>query len=448
MKKYIFMALILQCSLNALAQNTEKIMVIHKSDGTTIEKNLFFNNICLDVWGKYTVNDDDYVTITNIIETRTSIVINVEFPYEGVLSIGEEKGVVWGLDKEEVINNKGYYASERIVSDNEGNPIYTYEINFTEDMPKIYDTPYYFRAYVTVEGITYYSEVQEYVCPPVLMLDQLTLSPGSEVLSMYGYYVAPTDEAFAELVRAKTGEECSDTSLYALQNEWLDYITPERAYAMDKTNGTYRYCTDCDVFLLNTVPEEFVQHVFSEQTFNIPLDQLNMSTYQSNSTISSTLTKNMVLPPTIVLCGGSWGVPENCYWQYVPTNATTGNPCAGLDMPLYIPGYTYKISVVFAPETNSELEPLPHKLRFKMFESVENELLSASSVTPFVASDGSNNFILDNAVKCDTVVYEWTSTNIRRNVLQIESYVRTTADRKKYSRTLRVVGVFVERKKM
>lgn len=427
MKKYILMVLCMACTTNIMAQ---KDLVIHKKDGTILRIPMDMNP-ALDFWGKTQTKDNDYVTVSEIRGRKDSNEITVSTP-EGsnyALWTYDECGVVVSATPGVTIEN-GLKAS---LIDNEN-----YERHYQIEGDSLdYDTEYFYRAYVCKYGLTYYSEEKSHIFY-------------QDISSFIGYtpewdfeqsaYVMPTDTAFKIGFKEFTGIECSDTSLAVLKDEWPAYLTQDIAKELIAKGGELKKCHEGDLLYINEVGSDFFEALFTEGVFNIDIP--NSINYENN------YTKMCETPLPKVDCDESWGIEGNAYWITRPTTSTV-NPQIAVNLPYALPGYSYKISVIFAPDTRAEADTLAtrNKVRFIFFGSDEYGLFPSRGVNIYIPGTKTRDFEPENALKCDTIDINIEAESMKYSMLQIVSNVSSSLLKKGYSRENRIAGIIVERKK-
>ena len=428
MKKYILMVLCMACTTNLLAQ---KDMVVHKKDGTILRIPMDMNP-ALDFWGKTQTKDNDYVTVSEISGKKDSHDITVSTPEESdyVLWSFDECGVVWSSAPGVTIEN-GLKAS--LIDDEYIKRHYQIEGDSLD-----YDTEYFYRAYVCKYGLTYYSEEKSHIFY-------------QDISSFIGYtpewdfeqsaYVMPTDTAFKIGFKEFTGIECSDTSLAVLKKEWPAYLTQDKAKELIAKDGELKKCHEGDLFYLNEADSDFFEALFTEGVFNIDIP--NSINYENN------YTKNCVTPLPKVDCDESWGIEGNAYWITTPTTNLV-QPQIAVNLPYALPGYSYKISVIFAPDTRAEADSLAtrNRVRFNFFGSDNSGKLSSKGTTIYIPGTKTRDFEPENALKCDTIDINIEAESVKYSMLQILSNVSSSLIRAgKHSRENRIAGIIVERKK-
>ncbi len=462
MKKYIFALICALCCGNVYAQ---KNLVIYKSDSTKVYVNLGLATDAANTWGRHTVNEGDYVDIATFdgpadyhsIVLQVAQEVHSPFAAEAGMGVGDYLmgktvdttiGVLYGTSpgltteqRDDIITVQrdsvicSFNGDDKpwnvIVSPYRfGNPMYG-------PMP---DSTYYYRAYVEIFDKVYYGKEVAHVFRP-LAADVLGVAGNYSQYEETGY-VIPADSAFAQMYLTLTGDSCSATSLHTLKELWLKYMTPEFAKAINKDGLDCRKCHECDVYYLNDVPEVYIPKDLLAETFSditAFVDGTKLVTEEIDGNIYTDY-----MDPVIVECHDSFAVHNNRYWKYIPTSLRV-NPSIAFDMPLVVPGYTYDMKVIFAPETNDTVLALPNKVRMTMFESREDGTFKRTGVRLNNPEDGGRDFYLQNATQCDTVAVSWTPTNLCRCMLQIQLNVRSNQT-SEFSRELRIVGIIVERK--
>lgn len=428
MKKYILMAMCIVCTTNLLAQ---KDMVVHKKDGTILRIPMEMNP-ALDFWGKTQTKDNDYVTVSEIRGKKNSNEITVSTPEGSNYNLWtfEECGVVVSATPGVTIEN-GLKAS--LIDDEYIKRHYQIEGNSLD-----YDTEYFYRAYVCKYGLTYYSEEKSHIFY-------------QDISSFIGYtpewdfeqsaYVMPTDTAFKIGFKVFTGIECSDTSLIVLKGEWKAYLTQDIAKELIAKGSELKKCHEGDLLYINEVGSDFFEALFTEGVFNIDIP--NSINYEND------YTRNCETPLPKVDCDESWGIEGNAYWITTPTTNMV-QPQIAVNLPYALPGYSYKISVIFAPDTRAEADTLAtrNKVRFNFFGSDEYGLFPSRGTTIYIPGTLTRDFEPENALKCDTIDINIEAESIKRSMLQIVSNVSSRLIKEgKHSREIRIAGIIVERKK-
>lgn len=428
MKKYILMVLCMACTTNIMAQ---KDLVIHKKDGTILRIPMDMNP-ALDFWGKTQTKDNDYVTVSEISGKLISHDITVSTPEGSNYNLWtyDECGVVVSATPGVTIEN-GLKAS--LIDDEYIKRHYQIEGDSLD-----YETPYYYRAYVCKYGLTYYSEEKSHIFY-------------QDISSFIGYtpewdfeqsaYVMPTDTAFKIGFKEFTGIECSDTSLVVLKGEWKAYLTQDIAKELIAKGGELKKCHEGDLLYINEVGSDFFEALFTEGVFNIDIP--NSINYEND------YTRNCETPLPKVDCDESWGIEGNAYWITTPTTNMV-QPQIAVNLPYALPGYSYKISVIFAPDTRAEADTLAtrNKVRFNFFGSDEYGLFPSRGTSIYIPGTKTRDFEPENALKCDTIDINIEAESIKRSMLQIVSNISSRLIKEgKHSREIRIAGIIVERKK-
>jgi len=430
MKKFILMALCIACTTNISAQ---KDMVVHKKDGTTIRIPMILKPT-VSFWGKNVTKDNDYVTVSEISGKKDGHDITVSVP-EGsdyILQAFDSCGVVWSSTPGVTIEN-GVKAS--LINDEYDRRHYQIANDSLD-----YETEYYYRAYVCKYGLTYYSEEKSHTFY-------------QDIRTFIGYtpewdfeqsaYVYPTDEAFKSGFKGFTGIECSDTSLAVLKEEWKAYLTQDKAKELIAKGGEIKKCHEGDLCYINEISEDFINTIFTEGVFHLsPSSSLNLTEINGKPAY----TKVCIIPPTTITCDESWGI--NQYVKFVPT-ATTTNPSLGFNLPYAIPGYTYNITIIFAPDTEAEADSLAksNKVNMSFFGSDNNGNIPTRGENIINPEDNTRNFVFDNALKCDTATIAREVSSMQNCIIQVASKV-SSKENNKYSREIRIAEIIVERKKI
>jgi hypothetical protein len=132
----------------------------------------------------------------------------------------------------------------------------------------------------------------------------------------------------------------------------------------------------------------------------------------------------------------------------VPT-ATTTNPSLGFNLPYAIPGYTYNITIIFAPDTEAEADSLAksNKVNMSFFGSDNNGNIPTRGENIINPEDNTRNFVFDNALKCDTATIAREVSSMQNCIIQVASKV-SSKENNKYSREIRIADIIMERKKI
>lgn len=437
MKKYILMVLCMACTTNLLAQ---KDMVVHKKDGTTLR-------IPTDVkhrvwfWGKNETSYGDYVFASDISGYRDVHSLFLRLNSKYVNTTNSTCGILWsetpGVNEE---NGKeailtGTSTDNEMYVNNKPNDVVHYKLDNSNDLS--FDTPYYYRAYVERYGKRYYSEEKSH-----------TFYQG--ISSFIGYtpewdfeqsaYVMPTDTVFKIGFKEFTGIECSDTSLVVLKGEWKAYLTQDIAKELIAKGGELKKCHEGDLLYINEVGSDFFEALFTEGVFNIDIP--NSINYEND------YTRNCETPLPKIDCDESWGIEGNAYWTTPPTTSMV-NPQIAVNLPYALPGYSYKISVIFAPDTRAEADTLAtrNKVRFNFFGGDEYGLFPSRGTSIYIPGTQTRDFEPENALKCDTIDINIEAESVKYSMLQIVSNVSSSLLKNGYSRENRIAGIIVERKK-
>ena len=413
MKKYIIAIVGLAFTLQMTAQ---KVLVIHKKDGSAIEVP-FGSNISFT--GKAKVNDNEYTRLSNI-----NLVTNVnegEKPYmevtideKGTQAYGnfvptEGKGFLYSMTTGVTIE-----SGKSVIPDAE-NKVTLTDLDF--------NTTYYLRSYVTYQGNIYYSQ-------------ETPVNTGLPYMSWYGVkanpekykqtgYVHPTDAAL-EALFAKYSENFkssdSDFRIKRLEEIWLDYLTENKAKELVAKCSSKLDCKDGTIYLLDEIGDDFMA-MFDNAEVNL----------KGNEGILDTLCKSYSAIEEKV-CDASLNVPNNTYYVFEPTTPNARPTIVYLiDRPM-LAGRTYEVQITLAPNTYAE-EGKPNYLTISHLNGNLTQ-----------GGDYSTNSLVKNyetnATACETLTYTFTPSEFGENAIQIES--RGIAALKKYDLAPRIATISVK----
>lgn len=436
MRKYILMVLCIFCTTYISAQEKEvrKDLVIHKKDGSKFIVPIEVKHT-VEFWGQNEVNDNDYVQVGDVsgpLENHSvNMTLNDKMTYDHKKSKERysDYGIVWSTEPGVTIEN-GERAKN--TDDIDENP-YTFKIG--ENQYAHEETTYYYRAYVTMYDKTYYSEEKSHTFYPHIV----NVSVPKNWNYAESAYVYPTEDAFKAAFLKAVGTECSDVSFTILEVCWRKYITVDKAKELlASADGEIKKFYEGDVFFINEISEDFINTIFTEGTFHLSTESINYDESYTNFGIIDT-----------VECDESWQITGNAYWRTTPTNVAT-RPKVGINLPLVLPSFTYNITIIFAPDTEAEADSLAtaSKVRFTYYKSTAKGNLSSKDGNITNPETGSRDFIIDNALKCDTATIAIEATDLQENLIQIQSSVTRSELNKGYSNEIRIADIIVERKKI
>lgn len=434
MRKYILMVLCIFCTTYISAQEKEvrKDLVIHKKDGSKFIVPIEVKHT-VEFWGQNEVKDNDYVQVGDVsgpLENHSvNMTLNDKMTYDHKKSKERysDYGIVWSTEPGVTIEN-----GEKAIQIDE------YSCNFkigNNQLPSYDETTYYYRAYVTIYDKTYYSEEKSHTFYPHIV----NVSVPQNWNYAESAYVYPTEDAFKAAFLKAVGTECSDVSFTILEACWRKYITVDKAKELlASADGEIKKFYEGDVFFINEISEDFINTIFTEGTFHLSTESINYDESYTNFGIIDT-----------VECDESWQITGNAYWRTTPTNVAT-RPKVGINLPLVLPSFTYNITIIFAPDTEAEADSLAtaSKVRFTYYKSTAKGNLSSKDGNITNPETGSRDFIIDNALKCDTATIAIEATDLQENLIQIQSSVTRSELDKGYSNEIRIADIIVERKKI
>ena len=428
MNKYILMALCMFCASHISAQ---KDMVVRKKDGTALRIPLELEPQ-FGFWGKNVANDNDYITVSDITGPMEQHGVKLELNKDYMLSY-ESCGIVWGENPGVTVE----YGNKAVLLNSDDNTgIFDYNLAAERDLKL--ETTYYYRAYVTKYGKTYYSEEKSHTFYP-------HISTYLGIIPKWDYsksaYVIPSDETFKTVIQENLGVECSNTSLAAIKKEWISYIDEDIAKTLISNGGELKKFHEGDLYIINSASSDFIASIFKEGTFHV-------SIAHDIDLTDAGRTKNAILPPDVIECDETFGIKDNQYYKFYPS--TNVNQQITFNMPVdLLPGYTYKINIVFAPDTEVDsLEAKKSIMRFNYFASNQYGEIPTKGISIYVPDTQTRNFDIDNATKCDTVTLELEADNMQKLMFQIITNVSATNLKNGYTREIRISEIYVERKKI
>ena len=362
------------CAIFALGLFAQKVMIIHKADGTKLE--LPIEAIAgFDFQGKAQVNDDDYTQLTNLklysgvnLDIVFDVVFHTDDPYIQGSSYGTDWGILYSTSPDVAIENgtlvplSDKHLQERFVGDLADGTLHDVLLGESKKLNDItnpspvdleFETTYYFRSYVYSSGSNeyFYSKVQSvYTDNPAMAYYGVEVDP-----ALYpSGYVLPTDEAWESLVERFPQFKVSN-GLYkpALTACWNEYLTTERVATIKAQCTTVYECCDGMLYVLDAIDDDFGHYAL-----NYYLEPQVMTGYAAEEDCKRAIIQ-------YVECDESWGIPGNGYWKYSPITAT-GNPDVTIrfEKPL-LANTAYDIEVTFAPDAE-KLDTLPSKCDMKL----------------------------------------------------------------------------------
>ena len=369
------------CAIFALGLFAQKVMIVHKTDGSKIEMPIESVK-GFDFLGKAQVNDGDYTQISNMklhSGVNLDIVFDVDFhaedPYISAVKVpvyGEDWGILFSTSPNVTVENAT--LMRLLVADD-----LAYSMNLANtslkniligETPRLeglkswasvdleYETTYYFRTYVRRPGndesdVTYFYSTEQsvYTDKPTMAYYGVEVDP-----ALYASgYVMPTDEAWKSFVERfpefNVAQELYKPSLMIM---WNEYLTAERVASLKAQCSTVYGCCDGMLYMLDAIGDDFGQYVL-----DYCIQPQVMTGYAAEEDVKTA-------EAVYVACDESWGVPGNGYWEYRNVTAT-GNPrvIIRFEKPLLANQY-YTIEVTFAPDTE-KVDTLPSKCNVQLY---------------------------------------------------------------------------------
>lgn len=389
MKRTILTGLCAVFTLGLFAQK-EKAMIIHKTDGTTIEypieaiRDFSFS-------GKSVVADDDYTQITDLaialVDNEVNIDVAAAFscddPYVGNVH-RQDWGILYSTSPNVTIENGTLIELKLPLA--QADELYSHQVSFRigESVKADeynendegcyaeldYNTTYYFRSYVRRQANNDIYE-EEYFYSA-----EKSIHTGNPSMGLFGIenvpayavedgYVFPTEEAWGAFDEQYPYFTLSrQQNKEVLVNHWNEYLTSERIDQLKKECDVVHHCLEGTLYLIDHISEDFCSYVLKHYEGEYVL-----------SGYSEDLDENSNTTVSYVECDASWNVPNNEYWKY--TADTRKNPSVKIPLPQWmLANYAYKVEVILAPNTEPE-ETLPSKITVRLgFEAGGNEVLS------------------------------------------------------------------------
>lgn len=451
MKRTILLAVLcMVCTIGLFAQK-EKVVRIHKTDGTVAEyhaaaiRDFSFS-------GKAIVNDGDYTEITDAALALDGVKLNIDItatfnaddPYITGNEYGEDWGILYSTSPDVTIESGTLIKKDRgSISDSEfegslasGTMNIRWGESFSDQAEDKgwyadleYNTTYYFRSYVrrTANNDIYEEEY--------FYSSEKSVSTGKPSMAYYGLtdipsyasergYVMPTEEAWATFDGQYPYFSLSDyRSKETVINHWNEYLTPERIDAIKAQCATQYDCAEGTLYVADAVGEDFCQYLLGIYDREFVLDGASELIEAGEA--------------TYIECDASWNVPGNGYWRYAPANLDDKvNPSVSIPLPEYmLANYYYTIEVTLAPNTD-EAETLPSK--------VTARLLHEGAVASVLAQDQSTETDKCTVLVADSIEVE----RLGEGVLDISSTMefgtrRDPKDNGKFLPVLRIAQIKV-----
>lgn len=395
------------CAIFALGLFAQKVMVIHKTDGSKIEMPIESVK-GFDFLGKAQVNDGDYTQISNIrlhsgvnLDIVFDVVFHADDPYIKGTSYGTDWGILYSTSPDVDIENgtlirmSDQHLEQRFVGSLADGSLHNVILGETKKLNDIinsfpvnleYETTYYFRSYVRRSSndesdVTYFysTELSVYTDKPSMAYYGVEVDP-----ALYASgYVMPTDEAWKSFVE-RFPEFNVAQELYkpALMIMWNEYLTVERVASLKAQCSTVYECCDGMLYMLDAIGDDFGQYVL-----DYCIQPQVMTGYADEEDIKNA-------EAVYVACDESWDVPGNGYWEY-RNITTTGNPrvIIRFEKPLLANQY-YSIEVTFAPDTE-KVDTLPSKCNVQLtYTATTGKTVKKALANNFVTNKPSEATVL------------------------------------------------------
>lgn len=414
MKKFIIAIVGLAFTLQMVAQ---KVLVIHKKDGSSIEVP-FGSNISFT--GKAKVNDNEYTRLSNI--NLVADVNEGEKPYLEV-SIDERGTMTYGNFSPTEGKGLLYSTTTGVTIENGKSVVPTAE-NKVVLTNLEFNTTYYLRSYVTYQGNVFYSK-------------ETPVTTGLPSMSWYGVkadpekykrtgYVHPTDVALEALFSKYSDSfesRDSDLRIKMLEEIWLEYLSVNKAEELAAKCSNKLECKDGTIYQLDEIGDDFMM-MFDNVEANL----------KGNEGLIDTLCANYTKIETIV-CDASLNVPNNTYYVFEPTTPNARPTIVYLiDRPM-LAGRTYEVQITLAPNTYAE----EGKPNFLTISHLNGNLTQKGK---YSTTSLAKNYETD-AVACETLTYTFTPSEFGENAIQIESR-GIAALKDKYDLSPRIASINVK----
>lgn len=272
-----------------------------------------------------------------------------------------------------------------------------------------YGKTYYYRPFIKVDVLqnggmkpmVFYGDEKSFRVPYVMEDAGYNGNPIPTEAAMMEF-----DSHFPDTVTAPTWE--------TLEPLWVKWQQTEEAKQIDMSTyySPLNVFDNGTIYSITHIPDEFYTWLTHREIFIDPYDGIVECNYCNNDWVE------------VIYPDASWNVPGGKYVRATPRSATV-NPEIKYHCAEVIPGVSYKLQVIFAPETLSE-DTLPSKVFVDLYTNTsanrifQNEVISAEEVTTLEAD---NIIVLSSGMD-----------------VAIRSHV-SSKEKKDYNRVLRVAGI-------
>ena len=475
MKRYIISLLLTVFAWNAAAQDISmKTMVVYKTDGTQdtiLWKNV--KNTMTNFYGKENPQDDDYITLSFSMADDYTLTYSSPLTLIGKNAPYDTYGTMLSTAHIETIpaytsgNNSIYFADQQKwyqADIQQGTPspfggwTTTCQISPANVMRYFAFTPgqtFYVRAYYVLDGNTFFSSEVEARAPKT-----------KEIVRQYVYpdYVELNDSIIfyldaKEIINSHL-DLFGNASAYK-QQLFMQYVanlllTMETSALTAMATKT-ELCDDGTLFILENISTALIEQTLNEirsevaQPFYVQASLENV--YQNEKNTGSDYYGTNNCTPTIVQVDEKWGIRDNQYlYTSVEGHGTGTKPALALQMKhLMQPGKTYDVTLTLAPNLHNEEDSL--STYFYVFIGDMNDEGSMPKLPSRNKAYGNDSIVGNNGMyiakphELKVVTMEYTPTNLTDvHVLQLCHHFNflSSANRSKYSKEMRVVGIEVK----
>ena len=467
--KKIFLSILSVVALTATAQNFNvNAVVICKTDGTrdTITVAKHSSALNSSFYGKENPVDDDYIQLSFTLSDNYDITCSCSLTPVGQNAPYDSYGIMLSsnhIDSIPKYSYNGYYGQRLYIVDTKQWYRYSYEqyiggkyeyVYYASDIEQSFrfvpGQNYYARAYYLLDGKAYYSS--EIELRAVKTLNAVRNYYYSDYANMGNSLVVKIDAekifgAHADLFGAVTDYK----KMLLVQYISRALTTKDQSELLALTTKTEE-CDDGTLYILDDVPAS----VLDEALLLIDNDlkatyylQANIENLYTGGTSTADFT-TAACNPNMVTVDEKWGIRDNQYLVTVPA-FTTSKPRIAFELNHLIQAEkTYDITLTFAPNTEDETD----SLSVYFYATIAN--LKDNGTVPKIA-DG-NRFGTDTLVSNKPVFIAkpmeqkvMTMPYVAKNFtdklyLQLDHIYSFTssANRRKYGREFRIVGVEVK----